>query len=1656
MGFANTGRRALLQHFELRKRHRLLPGLTMAACLVSLLCPIWAAADTGEAFEAQEYQNDFSVSIATAEEYLETQERGVGLPETLTKSLGDKYAGVWFNNMSGEFVVPVVPGASADVGEVLDTYNLEPKSHVQAVTSTWLDLESAQKEISQAVSDLSQRGLVETLLDPKRNSVVIREANGASIDEEARLAALVAHQNVDVEITRVDTDRFDVTTRACVTFKPRACDKPLRGGVAIAPLFPDGGGGYTYSAGACTAGFKAIGNVFGNRFMLTAGHCPYFYPGYKWASNTPANNVYEIGPAQEYNFSSTGDWAKLNANGSAWDTGSWPSEITHYWSNQEYPIQYEAPSYYGEYVCFSGNKSGTSCGNVTGVHVEGLEDGITHKILPPENEVPGICTEGGDSGGPVYSFSSNTALGMLSAGEGTSCATDVGYYVDITEATENLGVTVGARVGAPPVVRTDPPTQIQAKGAEFNGLVNPNGLDTTYEFEYGTTTVYGHYTEPLGSAGSGSRPVSVSRSAQWLLKPNTTYHYRLTAWNSASNNANISVTGADQQFTTPAIPPVVNTDTAREILATQAKLGGTVNPEETPSHVVYEYGPTTSYGTTVATGDVGDDREAHYFNQVVTGLQPSTTYHFRITATNAAGQTTYGNDQTFTTPSLAPIVITEAPTNSGETAAALHGSVNPQGSASQYQFEYGLSSAYGTTIPVPSGNVGSGYTSVEESQAISGLTPGVTYHYRIVATNSFGTTQGADQLLTAGWNVRPVPSPEGAKQAELSGMSCLSPTSCMAVGNYRNASEVTLALAEHWDGTKWEVVPVPTPEGNIAVSELFSVSCPAANLCMATGFYFTNTGQGGAITERWNGTKWEIELSPVPEQSTSYLYGVSCVSATWCEAVGYATTNGLPAPMAEHWDGSKWEIQPTPTLEGMKATVLTTVSCPTATSCEAMGIYENSAGQFPVAEHWDGSKWGLQTVPIPTGTNKAVRLMSVSCGTATSCEAVGTYQSTSNIRTAFAERWTEGKWEVQSTPYPTGSAESFLLGVSCEAVKSCMATGVYVTGSGQTIPLASRWNGTKWEAQSPPYNAGDVFSDLESVSCVSKVCISGGYTRTVSGGLSHPVVAEFHTPWSTPLAVTDAASGIRATEATLNATVNPEGTPANYQFEYGKTTSYGTKVPVLPKSIGAGTTNVVVSEPISGLEAGTTYHYRVVASNLEGITAGEDKTFTPPTYATAIASDNPISYWRLGETSGTNAADERAANPGTYQNSPTLGTTSLLATDTANKAVSFDGTNDSVQVSNSTSLQPTSSISLEAWIKPTSLPTAGSFTTILNKTEAFALQFNGPKLELRINQGEAKQRLQAPEGTIVAGQAYYVVGTYDGTTQRLYVNGALVASAALTGSFNTNTNALYIGSSDGSGNLFKGTIDEPAVYSAALSAAKIEGHYEAGSGPPPPPPPTYATAIASDNPISYWRLGETSGTNAADERAANPGTYQNSPTLGTTSLLATDTANKAVSFDGTNDSVQVSNSTSLQPTSSISLEAWIKPTSLPTAGSFTTILNKTEAFALQFNGPKLELRINQGEAKQRLQAPEGTIVAGQAYYVVGTYDGTTQRLYVNGALVASAALTGSFNTNTNALYIGSSDGSGNLFKGTIDEPAVYSAALSAAKIEGHYEAGSGS
>jgi Ca2+-binding RTX toxin-like protein len=213
------------------------------------------------------------------------------------------------------------------------------------------------------------------------------------------------------------------------------------------------------------------------------------------------------------------------------------------------------------------------------------------------------------------------------------------------EQTDSNGDGIGDECALmPPSVVTEPATVVKGSTATFNGTVDPEGLATTYQFEYGTTTSYGSKVPVSAkSAGLGASALAVSEAVTGLI-PNTTYHYRVFASNEAGQT-----TGADQTFTTLKLP-TVSTGSASAVKATTATLNATVNPEGSAATYQFAYGTTTSYGTKVpaSPGSAGAGTSAVAVSEALKGLAANTTYHFRIEATNEAG-TVPGKDVTFKT-----------------------------------------------------------------------------------------------------------------------------------------------------------------------------------------------------------------------------------------------------------------------------------------------------------------------------------------------------------------------------------------------------------------------------------------------------------------------------------------------------------------------------------------------------------------------------------------------------------------------------------------------------------------------------------------------------------------------------------------------------------------------------------------------------------------------------------------------------------------------------------------------------------------------------------------------------------------------------------------------------------------------------------------------
>jgi hypothetical protein len=356
----------------------------------------------------------------------------------------------------------------------------------------------------------------------------------------------------------------------------------------------------------------------------------------------------------------------------------------------------------------------------------------------------------GSRTGKTSAGNATTTIGV-SVGIGGLQAGKIYHYRIVGRS--DAGTTVGAdrtfTTSPPPDVATGGVSDVGPSTANLHGRVNPRGRETSYYFEYGTNTRYGSRTGTQG-AGSGTAPVDVAAAVSGLT-PGKSYHYRLVASSDAG-----TVRGADRSFVTSSRPIVV-TGAPSSVGPTSAVVSGAVNPDGRATGWWFEYGATTAYGTRTAEQSAGSGTANVNVAATLTGLAPGTTFHYRLVARNSSG-TSAGADATFAT-LAAPGVDTGKATVVSARYATVTGAVNPNGQATTWSVEYGETTSYGRRSPGVS--VGSGLSDVPISFRLAQLSPGIRYHYRLVATNNAGMTVGADSsfvtaTLPTGPDGRPV------------------------------------------------------------------------------------------------------------------------------------------------------------------------------------------------------------------------------------------------------------------------------------------------------------------------------------------------------------------------------------------------------------------------------------------------------------------------------------------------------------------------------------------------------------------------------------------------------------------------------------------------------------------------------------------------------------------------------------------------------------------------------------------------------------------------------------------------------------------------------------------------------------------------------------
>src|SRR5438105_6130918 len=283
-----------------------------------------------------------------------------------------------------------------------------------------------------------------------------------------------------------------------------------------------------------------------------------------------------------------------------------------------------------------------------------------------------------------------------------------------------------------------------------------------------------------------------------------------------------------------------------------------------------------------------------------------------------------------------------------------------------------------------------------------------------------------------------------------------------------------------------------------------------------------------------------------------------------------------------------------------------------------------------------------------------------------------------------------------------------------------------------------------------------------------------------------------------------------AGQLTLAWTANTESDLAGYKLHYGTSShTYQTSI-----DVGNRTTYIV-----TGLLSGQTYYFAVTAYNTSGAESGYSNETSGVVGGGGGLPAGLVAAYAFDEGAGTTTGDASGSG-----NTGTLSGATWNATGKFGKALSFNGSSSLVTVADAASLDLTNGMTLEAWLYPTAL--SGWRTAILKRTTsglAYSLYAhnNVPQPATTINVGGSDVSATGPSALPLNSWSH-LAATYDGTTMRIYVNGAQVGTFAVSGSITTSTGQLSIGGNNVWGEYFSGLIDEVRVYNRALSAAEIQ------------------------------------------------------------------------------------------------------------------------------------------------------------------------------------------------------------------------------------------
>jgi len=565
-----------------------------------------------------------------------------------------------------------------------------------------------------------------------------------------------------------------------------------------------------------------------------------------------------------------------------------------------------------------------------------------------------------------------------------------------------------------------------------------------------------------------------------------------------------------------------------------------------------------------------------------------------------------------------PVAITQGTASVGEGDAILNGTVNPSGSETTYQFEYGTTTSYGSSIPTTPRSLGEGDEVAELSEGLSGLKPETTYHYRVTASNNIGTTVGTDKVFKTAANSGPFFGFQFAPGAQTNG---------------EDMEAVARSGAKYWrlgfdcydkNWSSWDEAMHLAAQHNIQVIATIGGRCNPTDPSL------------GSLPPR---SEWE------PQGSAWETFAYELI-----DHYGYWGKNGTPIAVWEFWNepnrgvaGYAFNGNGARTADGvyygeMLKRIATALR-------EAQNAQAKGHGKSEAEAQISVLFGGLLTLGTGETEDNGQKVVNKNVHDfleeASKVPGLGpTFNGVSIHPYAFkaeggqtvAQKVEENiGYDRTATNQFFGSSKGLWITEAGWPVNPANWTNTTVFPGATPAEQASRLNELLYWVESYReadniksmlyYNYRDFFGD-DSWDHRAGLRTEGEGEGSFRPGWytfqEHAGAARWPVP---PEGVTGGATEVGATKATATASVNPHGLTSHVQIDYGQTKSYGSSTS--SQSAGYGNATISTSQQIKGLKAGTTYHYRVAVTNANGETThGVDRAFTTPPQTETFLNEN--------------------------------------------------------------------------------------------------------------------------------------------------------------------------------------------------------------------------------------------------------------------------------------------------------------------------------------------------------------------------------------------------------------------------------------------------